>query len=218
MTLVLIGGLAFWCSLAQRNVRMAEASMDAVKGELAQSEVQLRQLDEMISLQKQWRQQDQILSRLGPPVDAARLLNALDRAMPPRGMALKELTLETVEQPHVAASLAEAREAQKKEQIVDRRLKVKLCGVAPSDVDLANFLARLGAVPLFRDVSMTYAKERSENRHVMREFEVTFSLSLAPPGLEPTPTDAPQPQVRVAPAPAASSASAAGTQATSGGT
>jgi hypothetical protein len=57
-------------------------------------------------------------------------------------------------------------------------MKVKMIGVAPTDVDVMNFLTRLGDVPFFEQVYMTYAKDRPENGHVMREFEVTFCLNL----------------------------------------
>jgi hypothetical protein len=51
-------------------------------------------------------------------------------------------------------------------------------GVVPTDVDFASFLAKLSTVPYFENVAMIYAKDRSESGHVMREFEVTFTVSL----------------------------------------
>ena len=50
--------------------------------------------------------------------------------------------------------------------------------MVPTDVDLANFLAGLQNVPYFENVAMAYAKDRAENGHVMREFEVNFTIDL----------------------------------------
>jgi hypothetical protein len=33
-------------------------------------------------------------------------------------------------------------------------------------------------VPFFEQVNVSYAREKSQNNHVMREFEVSFALSL----------------------------------------
>ena len=55
---------------------------------------------------------------------------------------------------------------------------MRLVGVAPSDVDLANFLTGLTGVPFFDNVAMTYSKDKAQEGHLLREFEVTFSLNL----------------------------------------
>ena len=61
-------------------------------------------------------------------------------------------------------------------------MKVKIQGVTPTDVDLANFLGALSSVSYFENIAMTYARDKGENGHIMREFEVTFSMNLnAPP-------------------------------------
>jgi hypothetical protein len=50
--------------------------------------------------------------------------------------------------------------------------------VAPSDVDLGDFLARLAGIPYFSDVAMGYSRDRTDSGHVMREFEVAFNINL----------------------------------------
>jgi hypothetical protein len=61
---------------------------------------------------------------------------------------------------------------------------VRLLGVSPSDVDLANFLAGLTNVPFFQDVAMIRSHDKSDSGHIMREFEVTFGMSLNAPASE----------------------------------
>jgi Tfp pilus assembly protein PilN len=175
MVLVLVAGLAIWAFLVHRNIHIARGEVSALSRQLSQAGQDLRRLDELLALQKQWRQQDQIFEKLGTYVEATRFICAMDRIMP-REMSLMNLTLETSEQAQPVSSLATAKTAQ--EQPVDRRLNIRLVGVAPTDVDLANFLARLTAEPLFEQVSMTYARERRDGGHVMREFELLFSVNL----------------------------------------
>jgi hypothetical protein len=43
-------------------------------------------------------------------------------------------------------------------------------------------MTQLATIPFFEQVSITYAREKSENNHVMREFEVSFSLNLTGSG------------------------------------
>jgi hypothetical protein len=63
--------------------------------------------------------------------------------------------------------------------MTDRKLKVKLVGIAPSDVEVANFLAGLTGRSFLDQVAMTYARDRVSDGRVMREFEVTFVINLS---------------------------------------
>ena len=107
-----------------------------------------------------------------------RMLAALDEVMPAE-MALLNIQFENVERQKAVTSLGSVKGNGSKPAVqLDRRLEVRLVGVTPTDVDLANFLARLSKVRYFDGVTMTYSKDRNEAGHVMREFEVRFSLNL----------------------------------------
>ena len=60
----------------------------------------------------------------------------------------------------------------------DRKLRFKLHGVCPTDVDLGEFLAKLTGKPFFKNVELMYSHERQDRGHVMREFEVAFTMDL----------------------------------------
>ena len=178
MTLVIAGGLGLWMFLAHRNVRSAEAAVTQLEGSLTQTQGELQKLAEKTALQNQLLQQKQIEDKLGLHVESTRMLTSLEAIMP-RSMSVLELSLETQEQLAGGGGLAGAvAREEHKEQAVDRRLRVRLVGVSPSGEDVANFLAQLSNVPFFDQVAMTYARDRIEAGHMMREFEVTFSLSL----------------------------------------
>ena len=100
-------------------------------------------------------------------------MDALDSLMP-KQMSLTQLTLDNEE--HVDPSAIQ--QARGADAAVERRLKIRVQGVCPTDVDLANFMTQLAAVPYFESVNNTYARERTDNSRVMREFELTFNVNL----------------------------------------
>ena len=174
---LLVVGLGGWMTLATRNVTAARTTLAVVSKELAQSELELTQLRQQLELKAQLEMQRQIVVRLGLPLEASRLIRTLDAAMP-KEMSVQELSFDTEELGRPAQPADKNTSAQSKDQPVDRRLRVKMRAVAPSDVDLANFLAGLTNTPFFEQVAMTYSRDKSEGGHLMREFEVTFTMSL----------------------------------------
>jgi hypothetical protein len=181
LTLVIVTGLGLWLTLARRNVANADAALSAYEVQILQTETERRQLEEQLRIKGQLEQREEVVASLGFPVEMSRLLRTLDVIMP-REMSLKDITCTTEEHPVVAqgAAAAQARPADERPQM-DRRLKVKLVGVAPNDVDLANFLAGLTNYPFFEQVALARADGIVDGGHAMREFEVSFSMSLNAP-------------------------------------
>src|SRR5882672_9456947 len=152
-----------WIFLADRNQRSAELVSESLSGQLQRLE----------SLRRQLRQQAEVLTKLGIHVEAGRLISKLADSMPP-SVSLLSLNIDTDEIP---VNLSAAERASLKEGSrppVDRRLRIKLQGVAPTDVEMATFLTELNQVPFFERVAPTYVRDRRESGHVLREFELTF--------------------------------------------
>jgi Tfp pilus assembly protein PilN len=179
MTLVVLGGLGTWLTFASRNVREYEARLARVDRELTASRSELKVIEELMTLRKDLVQKSQVLAKVGSHAEAARLLATLDEAMP-KSTALLELSLIT-EETHTTVTSSGARANVPKEPVMDRRLNVKLTGVAPTDVEVASFLDKLTGKPFLDDVRMTGSKPRLDNGRVMREFEVYFSMNLNDP-------------------------------------
>ncbi|MEO6434774.1 MAG: PilN domain-containing protein [Tepidisphaeraceae bacterium] len=179
ISLMLICGLGLWTLMAQRNVHAREIELAGLGTDLNQSETELLRLEELLTLQRKLGQQDGIFLRIGRPVESTRIIATLEQLMP-RDMALLDLSLDTEEAPKPAASLASrAQQQQQQLEKPESRLRLRLHGVAPTDVDLAEFLAKLTAKPFFKQVELTYSHERQQGGRVMREFEVSFLLDLA---------------------------------------
>lgn len=123
--------------------------------------------------------------QLGSPADSTCVLAELCKVMP-ANIALISLELKTVEArveppgpaprsgsrsavvvPKKAGDRAEARV---------RRVRLQIAGLAPTDVDVANFIGQLAASCLFEDVNMGYTKTVPFQGRTAREFQATCYL------------------------------------------
>ena len=175
LMLFLLVGMAGWMALAHRNIRQSTDTLAKLDADLIRSRNDLKALEELMLYDKKLKDQAQVLTKVGTHVEAARLLATLDEVMP-KSASLLELSFLTEEKQPV--TLAGARAAQERDRNVDRRLNVRVTGVAPTDVEVAEFLTRLTGKAFFEDVRMTGSKPRLDNGRVMREFEVYFSMNL----------------------------------------
>ena len=178
MTLAVLIGLGAWMTLAGRNIREYQGRLSRIDRELTASRSELKIIEVLMAGRRELVAQSQVLAKIGSHAEAARLLATLDEAMP-KSTALLELSLVTEETHPVMTNGARA--IQEKERGMDRRLNVKLTGVAPTDVEVAGFLDELTGKAFLEDVRMTGSKPRLEDGRVMREFEVYFSMNLNDP-------------------------------------
>jgi Tfp pilus assembly protein PilN len=177
LMLVIALSMALWVFLVHRNIRMAEASDGMLREQLHQTHVELTEMDQLDQDRKALRHQEEILNSLGLHVESYRIIRALDEAMPTH-MSLLGMQFDVEDlTPPAGARLAPAPARH------DRRLNVRIQCVAPTDVELTDFMTRLSAKPFFEQIAVTYAKECTQNGRVMREFEVTFRVNLDSPAL-----------------------------------
>ena len=181
ITLILISGLGLWMLLVQRNVHAREVEMSSLKMDLSHSEIEVQRLDDLVKVQQQLGQQDQIFVKIGRPIETTRVLTTLQELMP-ADMALLDLGLDTEEPPKLTGSLSARAQQEALKQQHDGKLHFKMHGISPTDVDLAEFLAKLTSKPFFKQVELLYSHERVDSGHVMREFEVSFLMDLTGSG------------------------------------
>jgi Tfp pilus assembly protein PilN len=174
LTLLLVGGMGAYLVLSDRNILADERTLGAIQSQIVETDAKLAEMDKLDAMRRQLRQQKQVVVRLGGYVAACNLVDTLDSVMP-KQMSLTGMQIDNEERADPSAVQAAKGGG---DGAVDRRLKVRLQGVCPTDVDLANFMTQLAAVPFFDQVNITYAREKGEHGHVMREFEVSFSLNL----------------------------------------
>jgi Tfp pilus assembly protein PilN len=149
-------------AVAQRwQVHRQEQIVQLASRDVAQSGKQLATLDELQQQQQQLHRRQDEVAELGADIDTTRLLAAITATVPP-DMSLLELAVEA----HDASA--------------NRRLDVHLQGVAPADADVAELLVQLNAIRFFDQVQMNYVRDRLQNGHVQREFDVSFSVQAEP--------------------------------------
>jgi Tfp pilus assembly protein PilN len=176
ITVALGLALSVWVVLVQQNIHSARGAWFSLQGQLKQSKSQLGEVASLEERRRQWLTQAQVISRLGVHVEASRLIRALDTAMP-REISLSQLQVDTEEKKPDAPPAGLLVDAN---QTSLRQLRLTLQGVAPTDLDLANFMSQLSEVPFFEQVAITYVKELYDNGRIMRSFEITFSVPLNP--------------------------------------
>ena len=179
--LIVVCGLISALGMARQNEARAQITLDSLKGQAQQANLELDQMQRLESLQKKWRRQAEVVERLGNHVESSRLINALVKAMPP-GIALTELNIDGEEIQVAMTSVARAALKDPGNPPLERRLRVRLLGYAPTDVDLATFMTDLNTVPFFDRVAPTFVRDKLEGGHVLREFELTFTITLTSPG------------------------------------
>ena len=122
-----------------------------------------------------------IEEHLGSRADTLDVLGELQRVLP-ESIALKKLDLETTDVGLKLTSVgrrqasARARAAYptvRPETQTVKRLRLTLKGLAPTDVDVANFIGQLSASPLLEGVNMGYAKNVEIGHLVARQFQAS---------------------------------------------
>lgn len=116
-----------------------------------------------------------IEDELGSRIDCSVLLAELCRITPPN-MSLVSLELKQVDVPDGAEPTAGGRAAAPGRNTV-RRVHLVLTGLAPTDVDLANFIGQLSASCLLEDVNMGYARTATFRERTAREFQASCYLA-----------------------------------------
>jgi len=176
---ICLGALLVLGYVRQMGIRSAKGELAVVqeRGENMQRQLEIRkslehQLAELMLLKK-------IDDTLGSRVVAVDVLAELNRLVP-ESVALTEFNLETVKVCIPIQSIETDRSSSrvvsaggKKMTREVQRFQLILTGIAPSDVDIANFIGQLSASPLFEDVHMGYAKDVVLRGRTAREFQAS---------------------------------------------
>ncbi len=175
------------------HVRKARASINAQYEDAAS---QIKRLNELEKQKDQMLTKARLAAALVERVPRSILLAELINRMPPRMGLLKiELNSDKLK-PKVKRGTAKTgrlkrpvrarsrkqiarQQGEEKAQVeVPRyRVRIKLVGVAPTDIEVSRYIAALNAHPLLKDVTLQYSEERKvENSHT-RQFEIQMVLN-----------------------------------------
>jgi Tfp pilus assembly protein PilN len=180
---ICIAGMGLLTCARQARISDARAALAALH---ERSETQKQLIAKIPPLEQQMADlliKKQIDGELGSRTDCTAMLAELCCLMP-RNMSLVSLELKPVEiklEPDEPLKLAARRPvrpgAKRAAEKLIRRVRVLLTGLAPNDVDVANFIGQLSASPLFEDVNMGYAKTVQFRGRSAREFQASCYLA-----------------------------------------
>ncbi len=162
----------------QQRISAARAEQVSLNDQFANVQHQLAFRSDLESQQADLMIKKRIDEQLGSRVNTLEVLAEMGRLLPD-SIVLTSLNLEAVElriplKPAEERSDSSARSADNlpREKVV-KRVRLIFTGLAPSDVDLANFIAQLSAGRLFEDVNMGYAKNVDFRGRSAREFQAS---------------------------------------------
>ena len=168
LMIVCLVGLAFLGYMSHVRVARAQGELDlltsrgdAMKRQLALRDTMEEQLSDLMIKKR-------IEEQLGRRVGTLDVLGELQRVMPD-SMTLTNLAMETVEIRMPAVAGRPGGEAEKPV----KRVRLVLTGMAPSDVDVANFIGQLAGSKVFEDVNMGYARNITYRGRTARKFQAS---------------------------------------------
>ncbi|MBS3735088.1 MAG: PilN domain-containing protein [Phycisphaerae bacterium] len=171
--LVALTGLAF---VRQGRVRQARAEKEiwTERSENVRQQVALRR--DLEREQAELALKKKIHEQLGTRIGARDLLAELSRLLPPT-MSLTALEFEQIDaqretRRHAGRTPRNGGDG----EALRASLRLVIRGLAPNDVDVANFIGRLSACPLFTEVQMGYTRTVEFRNREAREFEASFSV------------------------------------------
>lgn len=172
--------LLIWACIAQFQAMRAQNEQKHVAAQVAKSQ---KDVDEIRLLQLEkttWSERGEVMAKVGLSVESTRLLQTIAESAPAT-IALTSFNLQTEEKVEVPRSGAAARAMKDRTPTMDRKLKVRLTGFAPSDAEVWDLVAKLTQYPFFEDVQPTKTTESDYEGRIVKEFEISFTIDLNAP-------------------------------------
>lgn len=170
--------LGAWILNARTGISAQRSVRAALDNRLSQSSEELALLEEQVDLKAQLQKQKEIMDRLGRHVEASRMLSLLQQSLT-KQVAVLDLKISTIESVQQRVSKdPNVRD----DSSLERRQQVNVVGVAPSDLDISEFLEKLAKVRFCENVQLLEASDMSRDGHLLRKFEVVFSINLSQGG------------------------------------
>lgn len=170
-------------SIIKIRQRAVESALAAVNAKMAEAQEQITQLEELQIKDKTMMRTMAMTAELLEPVPKSVILACLTNNLP-GGVSLLELKLTVKEAKPSACKSASASQYQAtcaaagaavlKEKILETHIEIK--GIAPSDIEVANYIAQLGDSILLTNVALVESKEHKIDKTKFREFKLTTVL------------------------------------------
>ncbi len=150
----------------------------------------IAQLDELQHKRQALLRKVRVTAMLIEPVPRSNLLAALAHRMP-EAASLENVTLKSTQvqvaptpAPRTKSALADAAKAASKDaaaadlepEVQRYRVELSVVGLAPTDIQVAQYIADLAESPLLESVDLVYSEEARVNGRTTREFKIDIVL------------------------------------------
>ncbi len=181
-----MGVIGVTFSIIKIRQKAAQSALVVANAKMAEAQEQITQLEELQIKGKTMMRTMAMTAELLEPVPRSVILACLTNNMP-GGVSLLELKLTVKEAKPSASKSASASQYQaasaaagaggtavSKEKILETHIEIK--GIAPSDIEVANYIAQLGDSILLTNVALVESKEHKIDKTKFREFKLTAVL------------------------------------------
>ena len=192
--LVVLGVGSAWYVTYQRQLDLQQQQA-AVNERFKKAKARLEQLDKLKAKKRRMIRKARVTAALVERVPRSTLLAELINHMPAE-LSLMDLELNSraIDNTQRATTAVERRQQKEKKQndfaidVKPKQLSVNLVGVAPTDVQVSEYMTSLGQYPLFSEVNLLYSQQTELNGNELRKFRVRIKLAngISVRDLEPT--------------------------------
>ena len=168
-------------------MRGVEQRHDQIVREYTEAARRIEQVKQMHDKQRRIVQHAQLAASLVEKIPRSNLLAALTNDLP-SGVSLLDFSLEAhqrVSAPITGNSFDQRKAALDAQRTAEagatdvpkEEVPLKLTGVAETDVQVAQYMTKLNACPLLRDVNLVISESVKENKQTMRRFQIEMMLN-----------------------------------------
>jgi Tfp pilus assembly protein PilN len=192
LLVAVLGGVGLTWTITRSSVRKFEIEHAAVEREYAEAAKKIDQVHAMQTQQQTVARQAELTAALLEKVPRSFILAEITRSLPD-STSLLDFTLESKARPtnspgqssssaSSSASKADAKSKSNDESEMQPKLydvTMKLTGIAYTDTQVAQMIARLGRSKLFTDVNLVVTDEYGQSEPKMRKFQIEMTLNPA---------------------------------------
>ena len=189
---VVMAGVAGGFVMTERRQRLVDERMGQINKEMRQASTSLQQLKMLEAKREEMMKKASISASLMEPVPRSLLLATVTNDLP-AGVSLTEFELSSkdVSQESSTSASRVRRSRNKKspssnnvtassagEVVAPKKWEtiIEITGLAPTDIQVAQFIAQLHKSNLFQEVNLVYSEEHEIEEEIIREFKLMLIL------------------------------------------
>ena len=185
--LVLAGNIGAYL-VTSRQGQLEKKKNREINVKFEEAAKRIKQVEELQKNKQDMVRKARVTAQLVERVPRTLILSELINKMP-QELSLLELELDTkvvrTKRPNSASALgaakgqsAQTENGEPEEPLVRQDVNVKLVGVAPTDVDVAEFMHAIGQAHMFNDVSLSFSEQVDIESQTLRKFQIDMKLNV----------------------------------------